>query len=31
MQTIEERIKEIIFNEIDKNEYQVFLFGSRAI
>jgi predicted nucleotidyltransferase len=30
MQTAEERMKNIIFSEIDKDEYKVFLFWSRA-
>jgi predicted nucleotidyltransferase len=30
MQTLEEKMKDIIFSEIDKGEYKVFLFWSRA-
>ena len=31
MKTPEERMQEIIFKELDKNEYKVFLFWSRAV
>lgn len=31
MKTPEERMQEVIFSELDKNEYKVFLFWSRAV